>query len=114
MEGREITVHLALTSPQLQCLSWLFLKGCFLSSGTLALKVCSVFKQVKSDLDSHGSSESDNQRDNAVPAAQKRAAPSSLSDSAVEDESSDKDDVTRKVQSLSLASAGTVHTSTHE
>uniref|UniRef100_H3CR27 DIS3-like exonuclease 2 n=1 Tax=Tetraodon nigroviridis TaxID=99883 RepID=H3CR27_TETNG len=66
------------------------------------------WKQVKSDLDSHGSSESDNQRDNAVPAAQKRAAPSSLSDSAVEDESSDKDDVTRKVQSLSLASAGGV------
>lgn len=73
-----------------------------------------VFKQVKSDSDSHGSSESDNQRENAVPAVQKHAAPSSLSDSAVEDESSDKDDVTRKVQSLSLASPGTINALTHE
>lgn len=70
-----------------------------------------VFKQVKSDSEPHGSSESDNQRENVVPAGQKHAAPSSLSDSAVEDESSDKDDVTTKVQSLGLASPGTVNAS---
>lgn len=69
---------------------------------------------MKSDSDSHGSSESDNQRENVAPAVQKHAAASSLSDSAVEDESSDKDDVTRRVQALALASPGTVSTSTHE
>lgn len=76
--------------------------------------MCFVFKQVKSDSDSHGSSEPDNQRENVVLAAQKQAAPSSLCDSAVEDESSDRDDVPRTVQSLSLASPGTVNTPTHE
>lgn len=65
---------------------------------------------MKSDSDSHGSSESDNQRESVVPAGRKHGAPSSLSDSAVEDESSDRDDVTRKVQSLSLTSPGTVNT----
>lgn len=70
--------------------------------------MCLVLQQVKSDSDSHVSSESDNQRENVVPAGQKHGARSSLSDSAVEDESSDKDDVARKVQGLSLASPGTV------
>lgn len=66
------------------------------------------FKQVKSDSDSHGSSESDNLRESAAPAVQEHAAASFLSDSAVEDESSDKDDVRRRVQALALASPGTV------
>lgn len=62
---------------------------------------------MKSDSDGHVSSESENHRENLVPAAQKSATPSSRSDSAVEEESSDKDDVTQRVQNLSLRCPGT-------
>lgn len=62
---------------------------------------------MKSDSEGHVSSESDNQRENLVTAAQKSAAPSSKSDSAVEEESSDKDDVTQRVENLSLSCPGT-------
>ncbi|XP_011614996.2 DIS3-like exonuclease 2 isoform X2 [Takifugu rubripes] len=57
--------------------------------------------KVKSDSDCQCSSESDSQRENVVPAAEKSASPSSRSDLAVA-ESSDKDDITQNVQDLSL------------
>lgn len=70
-----------------------------------------VLQPVKSDSDCHGSSESDSQRENVALAGQKNAAASSRPDSAVEDECSDRDDVTRDVQNLSLGCPGTLKTS---
>lgn len=56
---------------------------------------------MRSDSDSPGSSESDNPRESAVAAVQKRAAASCPSE-----RSSHNDDVARKVQGLRPASAG--------
>lgn len=60
---------------------------------------------MKSDSDCQCSSESDSQRENVVPAAEKSALPSSRPDLAVA-ESSDKDDITQNVQDLSLGCPG--------
>lgn len=60
---------------------------------------------MKSDSDCQCSSESDSQRENAVPATEKSALSSSRSDVAGA-ESSDKDDITQNVQDLSLGCPG--------
>lgn len=63
---------------------------------------------MRSDYNCHGSSESETQRENVVGQVQKPTVLKARPDFIAEDESSDKDELTRKVHDLSLSCTGTV------
>uniref|UniRef100_UPI0037E84806 DIS3-like exonuclease 2 isoform X2 n=1 Tax=Semicossyphus pulcher TaxID=241346 RepID=UPI0037E84806 len=64
------------------------------------------WKVVRSDTDCEGASESDTQRDNTVQMAKKKAQRTPGPDVTVEDQSSDQDELIRKVQNTTLTDPG--------
>lgn len=67
-----------------------------------------MFQVVKSDTDCEGSSESENQRENAAQTAQKKTAHTPRPDVIVEDQCSDQDELIRRVQNTTLTETGTM------
>lgn len=63
---------------------------------------------MRSDTDCEGSSESETQRENMVQTVHEKTACNSKPDFTVDDQSSDKDQLIRKVQSITLTCPGTV------